>query len=95
MKGYVKALILILIGFAVLLPFASPYPDGLEKVAETLGIEENEPLWRGLMPDYAIPAVEDSYLSTLAAGFIGTFLVLVLSFALGKFISKPIKEEVR
>ncbi|MEM2419952.1 MAG: PDGLE domain-containing protein [Candidatus Bathyarchaeia archaeon] len=95
MKGYFKALIIMLIGFAVLLPFASPYPDGLEKVAETLGVEENEPLWRGLMPDYTMPAVGDSYLSTLAAGFIGTFLVLVLSFVLGKFISKPIKKEVQ
>jgi len=88
LKGYVKALILILIGFAVLLPFASTYPDGLETVAETLGVEENEPLWGGLMPDYALPAVEHPYMSTLLAGLFGTFLVLVLSFALGKAISK-------
>jgi len=88
LKGYVKALILILVGFAVLLPFASTYPDGLETVAETLSVEENEPFWSGLMPDYTLPAVEHSYISTLLAGLSGTFLVLVLSFALGKAISK-------
>ncbi|MEM2439786.1 MAG: PDGLE domain-containing protein [Candidatus Bathyarchaeia archaeon] len=88
MKGYVKALIIMLVGFAVLLPFASSYPDGLETVAETLGVGENEPLWEGLMPDYALPAVENLYVSTLLAGLFGTFLVLVLSFALGKAISK-------
>ncbi len=88
MKGYVKALILMLVGFAVLLPFASTYPDGLETVAETLGVEENEPLWGGFMPDYTLPAVEHPYMSALLAGLFGTFLVLVLSFALGKAISK-------
>lgn len=88
MKGYVKALAIILISFVILLPFASTYPDGLEKVAETLGIEENEQLWKGLMPDYTMPTIEDPYISTLLAGFFGVFLVLALSFALGKAISK-------
>jgi len=88
LKDYIKALISILIGFAVLLPFASTYPDGLETVAEALGVEESESLWGGLMPDYTLPAVENPYVSTLLAGLFGTFLVLVLSFALGKAMSK-------
>ncbi|MBS7607794.1 MAG: PDGLE domain-containing protein [Candidatus Bathyarchaeia archaeon] len=88
MKGYIKALVLILVGFAVMLPLASTYPDGLETVAETLGVGESEPLWRGLMPDYTLPTIENPYLSTLLAGLFGTFLVLALSFALGKALSK-------
>ncbi|MBS7647262.1 MAG: PDGLE domain-containing protein [Candidatus Bathyarchaeia archaeon] len=88
MSGYVKALILILAGFVVLLPFTSSYPDGLETVAEALGVREHEPLWTGLMPDYVLPTVENPYLSTLIAGFLGVFLILILSFALGKVISK-------
>ncbi|MEM2447158.1 MAG: PDGLE domain-containing protein [Candidatus Bathyarchaeia archaeon] len=88
MKGYIKALVLILVGFAVMLPLASTYPDGLETVAETLGVEESEPLWRGLMPDYTLPTIENPYLSTLLAGLFGTFLVLALSFALGKVLSR-------
>lgn len=93
MKGYVKALILMLICFAVLLPFASSYPDGLETVAEMLGVEENKPLWEGLMPDYTLPAIEDPYMSTLFAGLLGTFIVLAVSFALGKAISKTSQKD--
>jgi len=88
LKGYVKALITIVLGFAILEPFASTYPDGLEKVAETLGIEEPEPLWEGLMPDYTLHTVENPYVSTLLAGFGGILFVLASAYALGKAISK-------
>lgn len=92
MKGYVKALILILVCLAVLIPFASSDPDGLEKVAETLATEENEPPSVGLMPDYSVPAVENAYSSTLAAGVIGVFLVLGATLVLGKTITKTVKQ---
>lgn len=88
MKGYIKVLILIAIGLAILIPFASSYPDGLEKVAETLNIEESEPFWTGLMPDYTLPAIENQYLSTLTAGFCGIIIVSLAAYALGKQISK-------
>ncbi len=91
MKGYVKALILILVCLAVLIPFASSDPDGLEKVAETLGVEETESTSVGLMPDYTVPAVENAYSSTLAAGVTGVFLVLGAAMLLGKIITKPNK----
>ena len=89
MKGYVKALIVILVCLAALLPFASGDPDGLEKVAETLEVEETESLSTGLMPDYTVPVVENAYGSTLAAGVIGVFLVLGAALLLGKTITKP------
>jgi hypothetical protein len=38
-------------------------PDGLEKVAETLGVEEQETA-TGLMPDYTVPVVENDYSSS-------------------------------
>lgn len=88
MRGLIKALMIMLIGFAVLAPFASSDPDGLEKVAETLKIEEPETLWSGLMPDYTLPTVRNPYLSTVLAGFLGVLLVLGSSFALGKVLSK-------
>ena len=91
MKGYVKALILILVCLAVLIPFVSSDPDGLEKVAETLGIEETESISAGLMPDYTVPTIENSYLSTLVAGILGVFLVLGAALVLGKTIAKPKK----
>lgn len=91
MRGLVKALVLMLIGFAVLAPFASSDPDGLEKVAETLKIEEPENFWSGVMPDYTLPTIGDPYLSTILAGFLGAFLVLGATFALGKFLAKSAK----
>ncbi|MEM3580718.1 MAG: hypothetical protein QXH40_06730 [Candidatus Bathyarchaeia archaeon] len=92
MKGYVKALILIAVGLAILIPFASSYPDGLETVAETLKVEEVEPVWKGLMPDYTLPAIDNPYLSTLAAGFFGIIIVSAAAYALGNLISKQEEE---
>lgn len=91
MKRYLRAVILILTCLAVLIPFASNFPDGLEKVAETLGIEEQEPTWTGVMPDYTLPTVDNPYLSALLAGIFGVFLVLSIAFLLGMAITEPNK----
>ena len=42
----------------------------------------------GLMPDYAAPAVENAYSSTLIAGVTGVFLVLGAALVLGKSMEK-------
>jgi len=89
LKQYLKALILTLAFLSILLPLASNAPDGLERVAETLGIEEQKPAWEGLMPDYTLPTIDNPYISTLLAGFFGVFLVLGVSFILGIAITKP------
>jgi cobalt/nickel transport protein len=91
MKGYLKALILILICLAILIPFASGNPDGLEKMAENAGIEESESEAAGLMPNYTVPTIENSYLSTLVAGVLGVFLILGVALVLGMTIRKPKK----
>ncbi|MGB9676518.1 MAG: PDGLE domain-containing protein [Candidatus Bathyarchaeales archaeon] len=89
MRGYLKALITILVCLAVLIPFASEFPDGLEKVVETFQIEEKEPIWNGLMPDYTLPTIENQYASTLLAGVCGFFLVLITAYAIGFAATKP------
>jgi hypothetical protein len=91
MKRYVKALMLILVCLTVLIPLASSNPDGLEKVAETVGIEETESITTGLMPDYTVPTIENSYASTLAAGVLGVFLVLGATVLFGTVIAKSKK----
>jgi cobalt/nickel transport protein len=73
----------VVLGLILFLFFASTYPDGLEKVAESLGIEEPEALWRGLMPDYTIGFTDNPYLSTLISGLIGVFLVLTITWGVG------------
>ena len=92
LKQYLKALILTMAFLSILLPLASNAPDGLERVAQTLGIEEQEPIWRGLMPDYALPTIENPYLSTLLAGTFGILLVLGVAFIVGIAITKPNKQ---
>ncbi len=92
MKAYFKALILILVCLVVLIPFASSAPDGLEKVVETLGIEETDTAHESPMPDYTVPEVENEYCSTLIAGVVGVFLVLGAAFVLGKSVAKSAKQ---
>ncbi|MEM4703560.1 MAG: PDGLE domain-containing protein [Candidatus Bathyarchaeia archaeon] len=87
MKEQAKAITLIIIGLAILTPFASPFPDGLETVIEHLEIETPEPFWHGIMPDYSIPLVENVYASTFLSGIIGTLLVFMAAFLVGKAVA--------
>ena len=88
LKGATKAIILIIMGLAMLIPFASTFPDGLEKVAESLGIKEPEPIWSGLMPDYTIHITENPYLTTLISGLIGLFLVFGIALGVGWAVAR-------
>jgi hypothetical protein len=87
MKKYFGAIALIMVFLAVFIPFASSNPDGLEKVVETFGGTEHEPLWNGLMVDYSVEAVGNSFVSTLLAGAFGVFMVLLAGFLLGTAIA--------
>lgn len=86
MKKYIAAIALLAIFLVVFIPFASSSPDGLEKVAVNLGMEEHAPAWKGLMFDYSVEAVSNSYVSTLIAGIFGTIIVLLTSMVLGKAV---------
>jgi hypothetical protein len=87
-KQYIKVLSLIILGLALFIPLASSFPDGLESVAGTLGIEVGETLWQGVMPDYSIPLIGNSYVSTFVSGVLGTLLVLAVAFIVGEAITK-------
>jgi len=88
MKKLLAVIVLLVVFLAILIPFTSSNPDGLEKVAQSLGVAEGEPFWKGLMSDYSVEAFKDPYVSTLLAGVLGTLLVLVASLALGFVIAK-------
>jgi cobalt/nickel transport system permease protein len=69
--GLAVALILVLLA-----PFASGHPDGLEWVAAQtgfLGMARAAPYT--ILPDYTIPFLGESGLSTIAAGIVGVLLV--------------------
>ena len=66
--------------------FASPEPDGLERVAEDhgfAGLGEGKEVFASPMPDYALPWVEDEALAGSLAGISGTFLVLGVVLLVG------------
>lgn len=87
-KAYIAIIALVLFSLAVLLPFASSNPDGLEKVTSTFGAQQQTQIWQGLMPDYSVSLIGNGYISTLLAGVFGVCIVAVASLLLGKVISK-------
>jgi hypothetical protein len=69
--------------------FASADPDGLERVAENLGfIEAAQDAPYEIIPDYALPGVEDPAIATILAGFIGVAIVFGLMLALGRVLAR-------
>lgn len=90
MKKYIISIGLIIAVLAISLPFVSTTPDGLETLVEAS--DAQEPSWNGLIGDYAISIIDNPYLSTLAAGIIGTAIVFLTALLLGTKIS-PKKEE--
>ena len=68
----------IIILLAVFIPLASAFPDGLERVAEALGVAEGEPVWNAPIPDYFID-LGGEWLGTLIPGLIGVALVIVIT----------------
>ncbi len=71
-------------------PFASPYPDGLEQVAEGKGIEAaGTPTWSASpIADYALPGIKREGLATGLAGILGTLVVLTAGWGLARLIRR-------
>lgn len=72
---------------AILSPLASPWPDGLERVAEDLGFIEKarEPFFK-IIPDYAFPGIGHEAIATILAGIVGTAITLGLGYGLAKLL---------
>ena len=74
---------------AILSLFASPWPDGLEKVAEDKGFldkGEVEPVFPSPVPDYTWPHFKSEKLATSLAGIFGTLLVFGVGYGLAALI---------
>ena len=79
-SGVVISLLAILIS-----PLASGNPDGLEKVASDLGFlgsSQNAPFQ--VLPDYSIPFLGDTAISTILAGAVGVIVLISLVVLLGR-----------
>jgi len=71
--------------------FASPWPDGLEKVAEDKGFLEKgeiEPPIKSPIPDYTFPGLKNEKIATSVAGILGTAIVFVLGYGVSALIKK-------
>jgi len=81
--------LLIALGLALLSPLASPWPDGLERVAEGKGFIDValEPAFK-VIPDYLFPGVGNEALATILAGLLGTLLLFGLSYGLGALLRR-------
>ena len=79
------------------LPFASKWPDGLEKVAAAVGFDAKAvraPLVASPLAEYRIPHVGFLPAATALAGIIGAVLVFTVSFVLAKALHRKSRRTV-
>lgn len=88
MKGNWKRILIVsLFVGGILSLFASSFPDGLEKVAETQGFSaQGRQLFVAIIPDYMMPGVRSESFATSLAGIIGTLAVFLILFFAGKVL---------
>lgn len=81
--------ILLALGLAVFVaPFACPWPDGLESVAQRLGFEFKAApsAIESPLADYQLPWIGSPTAATAAAGAIGTVIAFVAAYALARIL---------
>lgn len=90
---------LIIVGLVLfVLPFASRWPDGLEKVAAVFGFSSRSlaaPLVSSPLADYRVPGIGSLSWATALAGIIGAVLVFGVSFILAKAVLPKPENHVR
>ena len=81
---------LIALAVVVISPLASSDPDGLERVAEDLGfLDAGQAAPFVIIPDYTLPFLGETPLSTIVAGLIGVLVVLGIVFMLARALRAP------
>jgi cobalt/nickel transport system permease protein len=82
-RGWVVAGMVVALFVVLLSPFASADPDGLERVAMDLGfIETAQNASYEILPDYTIPFLGESALSTIVAGVVGMVVVAIMAWGI-------------
>ncbi len=97
-RGLVGFGLIVSLGLAVFVaPFACPWPDGLEAVAEKLGFEHvaTKPLLPAPVPDYAMPGLSSPAAATAVAGAVGALVVFGLALLLSRVLvpERPVAVE--
>ena len=82
--GMIAALLVVLIA-----PFASGHPDGLEWVAGLTGFSDTaQDAPFQLLPDYTIPFLGETGLSTILAGIVGILVVAVVIISMTRLLKR-------
>ena len=80
--------LLISLGLALFVsPFASPWPDGLEKVAASLGFSHRAVIAPAPLANYRLSWIRSAPLGTSIAGAAGTVLVFILAFVVARVVT--------
>jgi cobalt/nickel transport system permease protein len=88
-RAWVLPGILLSLAVVLLSPLASAFPDGLERVAENTGfleLAQSSPY--EIIPDYTVPFLGETALSTIVAGVVGALVVLGISILAGRSLQK-------
>lgn len=88
-RGWILAGALFSIVTVLLSPLASSDPDGLERVAGQLGflqLGRSAPFH--ILPDYSLPFLGKTALSTMVAGVVGVLVVLGLVIVIGGLLRR-------
>lgn len=92
-SGYAEIVgfgLLIALGLAIFVsPFACPWPDGLDHVAEMLGFKSRAiggNMVPPLIADYAFPGIKSPAIATAIAGLVGTVVAFLLAFVFARML---------
>lgn len=72
-------------------PFASPWPDAIERIAQRIGFSHHAlaPIVPAAAPDYHVPGIGSTTRATALAGALGTLVVFALALLLGRVLVRP------
>jgi cobalt/nickel transport system permease protein len=88
-RGWILAGVVISLVVILLSPFASSNPDGLERVAIDMGfIDAGQSAPYAIIPDYTVPFLGETPLSTILAGAVGALIVLGLVIVTGSSLRR-------
>lgn len=88
-RGWVYAGMALTLAMVLLSPLASAYPDGLERVARDAGfLQFGQGAPFQILPNYTVPFLGSTPLSTILAGAVGIFVVLGLVILLGRSLER-------
>jgi cobalt/nickel transport system permease protein len=88
-KGWIVVGLLLSLAVVALAPLASADPDGLERVAHNLGfLDLSREAPYNLLPDYTVPFLGETPLSTILAGALGAMGVAALVVLLMRMLRR-------